>query len=152
MEEKLGIRGDVVATLRDENGYILQREEKRNLIVTVGKNFLASLLAGDTSTVMSHIAIADDGTEPISSQTALVASTELARAAALVESGTGGNSNKVTYTITFAGGTGTGTIAEAGIFNASSAGTMLSRIVFDPTLPKGVTDTLTITWTITYPL
>jgi hypothetical protein len=45
-------------------------------------------------------------------------------------------------------GVGTGAISEAGIFNASSGGTMLCRTVF-PVVNKQASDTIAITWTIT---
>ena len=47
----------------------------------------------------------------------------------------------------FAPGIGTGSITEAGIFNAASSGTMLSRTVFDP-VNKTSSDQLSIIWTI----
>lgn len=48
------------------------------------------------------------------------------------------------HVATFAAGTGTGALTEAGIFNASSAGTMLNRVVF-ATVNKGASDTLIVT-------
>jgi hypothetical protein len=54
----------------------------------------------------------------------------------------------VTYVDTFAAGTGTGAITEAGLFNASSSGTMLCRTVFS-VVNKGASDSMTITWTVT---
>ncbi len=56
--------------------------------------------------------------------------------------------NTITYTATFPAGTGDGAITEAGIFNASTAGTMLCRTVF-PIVNKGSGDQITITWVIT---
>ena len=50
--------------------------------------------------------------------------------------------------IHFAAGSGTGAITEAGVFNASSGGTMLCRTVFS-VVNKGADDSMTITWTIT---
>jgi hypothetical protein len=54
----------------------------------------------------------------------------------------------VQYVATFSAGTGTGAITEAGIFNASSAGTLLCRTVFS-VINKGALDTLVITWKVT---
>jgi hypothetical protein len=54
----------------------------------------------------------------------------------------------VTYVATFPAGTGTGAVTEAGIFNASSSGTMLCRTVF-PVVNKQSGDSMTITWTVT---
>ena len=54
----------------------------------------------------------------------------------------------ITYVDTFPAGTGTGAITEAGLFNASSGGTMLCRTVFS-VVNKGASDSMTITWTVT---
>ena len=57
--------------------------------------------------------------------------------------------NVVTYVGDWAAGDGTNSaIAEAGIFNASSVGTMLARATFTA-INKGASDTLKITWTVT---
>jgi len=48
----------------------------------------------------------------------------------------------------FGAGEGTGSITEAGIFNASSSGTLLCRTVFS-VVNKGASDSMTITWTVT---
>jgi hypothetical protein len=53
----------------------------------------------------------------------------------------------ITYASTFAAGTGTGALVEAGIFNAASAGTMLCKTSFD-VVNKQTADTIAITWTI----
>jgi hypothetical protein len=54
----------------------------------------------------------------------------------------------VSYAATFPAGTGTGAVVEAGIFNASSAGTMLCRTTFD-VVNKGADDAMSVTWTVT---
>jgi hypothetical protein len=59
------------------------------------------------------------------------------------------STNVVSLSNTYAAGTGTGAVTEAGIFNnATSGGTMLSRVVFSA-VNKSAADTLTINWTIT---
>ena len=59
----------------------------------------------------------------------------------------------VQYVATFAANVATGPLNEAGIFNATTAGTMLCRTVFgggsSGVINKGANDTLTITWKIT---
>lgn len=132
MKGKLEIRinGEVVA-------------EVDNLVVTAGKNFVASRMAGTSSAVMSHMAIGTTNTAAAAGDTALAA--EAARVAL-----TSGNAstNTVVYTATFPAGTGTGAIVEAGLFNANVAGTMLARTVFS-VINKGASDSMTITWTVT---
>ena len=54
----------------------------------------------------------------------------------------------IQYITTFPAGTGTGALTEAGIFNASSSGTMLCRVVFS-VINKAAADSLLITWSVT---
>jgi hypothetical protein len=56
--------------------------------------------------------------------------------------------NTVSYQAVFGPGIGTGSLTEAGIFNASTAGTMICRTVF-PVFTKEASDALTINWDIT---
>ena len=57
-------------------------------------------------------------------------------------------SNAVAYVASFAAGTGTGAVTEAGLLNASSGGTLLCRTVFS-VVNKGANDSMTVTWTVT---
>ena len=114
-----------------------------NLVVTTGKNLVASRLVGTTPAVMSHMAIGSGTTAAAAGNTAL--GTELGRVS--LTSGTA-SSAVVTYVATFAAGTGTGAVTEAGLLNASSSGTMLARTVFS-VVNKGANDSMTVTWTVT---
>ena len=113
-----------------------------NLVVTSGKNFIAQCLAS-AQTYMSHMAVGTGTTAAAVANTTLV--TEVGRVAI---TSTTPNANTVVYAATFGPGQGTGAITEAGVFNASSAGTMLARTVF-PVLNKAAGDSLTITWQLT---
>lgn len=117
-------------------------QEVPNLVVTAGKNYVADRIKNN-STVMSHMAIGTGSTAAAAGNTAL--GSESARTA-LTSSTV--SSNEIVYVDTFAAGTGTGAITEAGIFNASSGGTMLCRTVFS-VVNKGANDAMTITWTVT---
>jgi len=123
------------------NGTVVQ--EINNLVVTVGKNFVASRMKDATATAMSHLAIGTGTTAAAAGNTALV--TEAARQAL---TSTTVSTNEVAYVAAFAAGTGTGAITEAGLLNASSGGTLLCRTVFS-VVNKGADDSMTITWTIT---
>ena len=138
MNDSLNLRGDVCIKLNDE--IVL---EKKNLIVNTGKNFLASAVINSSASPFTYMAIGTNTTAAAVGDTAL--GSELARQAFTSSSVA---SNVVTLVTTYAAGTGTGALTEAGIFNASSSGTMLSRIVFSA-INKGSADSLTITWTIT---
>ena len=89
------------------------------------------------------MAIGSGTTNPAASDTAL--ETELGRVAL---TSTTVSSAVVTYVATFAAGTGTGAVTEAGILNASSSGTLLCRTEFS-VVNKGSSDSMTITWTVT---
>ena len=123
------------------NGEVVQ--EIPNLVVTVGKNFVASRMKDTTKAAMTHMAIGTNSTTAAVGQTAL--SAEVARGAL---TSTTVSNNTIAYVETFAAGTGTGAIVEAGVFNASSSGDMLCRTVF-AVVNKGSADAMTITWTIT---
>ena len=114
-----------------------------NLVVTAGKNFVASRIVGTSSGVMSHMAIGSGTTAAAAGNTAL--GSELGRVS--LTSGTA-SSAVVTYVATFAAGTGTGAVTEAGLLNASSGGTLLCRTVFS-VVNKGANDSMTVTWTVT---
>tara|TARA_R100000231_G_scaffold67057_2_gene53780 strand:+ start:12384 stop:12809 length:426 start_codon:yes stop_codon:yes gene_type:complete len=123
------------------NGETVQ--EVDNLVVTAGKGYVASRMKDASATAMSHMAIGSGSTAAAASDTAL--GNQLGRVAL---TSTAVSAAVVTYTATFAAGTGTGAVTEAGILNASSGGTMLCRTVFS-VVNKGASDSMTITWTVT---
>lgn len=118
-------------------------QEVPNLVVTAGKGYVASRMKDTSATAMSHMAIGTGSTAAAAGNTAL--GSESARTAL---TSTTVSSADIVYVDTFAAGTGTGAITEAGIFNASSGGTMLCRTVFS-VVNKGANDAMTITWTVT---
>ena len=123
------------------NGKVVQ--EVNNLVVTTGKNFVASRMKDATATAMSHMAIGTGTTAAAAGNTAL--GTEAARQALTSTTVT---TNEVAYVASFAAGTGTGAITEAGLLNAASGGTLLCRTVFS-VVNKGADDSMTVTWTVT---
>jgi hypothetical protein len=128
------------AVLRGADGKVKQRETIHNTVTTAGKNMIADrLLASPTLGVPTHMAIGT-GTP---SGTAL--GTELDRNA--LTSKTRSNA-VVTMVGDWAAGDGTGTITEAGVFDASSTGNMHLSASFGA-ITKGASDTLQITWTLT---
>ena len=138
VNDTLAMRGDVVITLNGDT--VL---EKKNLIVNTGKNFLASAVINSSASPFTNMAIGTGTTAAAVGDTAL--GSEVARSAFTSSSVA---SNVVTLSTTYAAGTGTGALTEAGILNANSGGTLLSRVVFSA-INKGAADSLTITWTIT---
>jgi hypothetical protein len=143
--EHIVATGTVKIVVTAPDGTIKQEQEIKNLVVTAGLGFIASRMAGTAANVMSHMAIGTNSTAALAANTTL--GTESARVALASTTPTGA---AVAYVATFPAGTPatlTG-IQEAGIFNASSAGTMLCRTVF-AIVNKDVGDTMSITWTVT---
>lgn len=150
IQEAVKATGSLDIVVRDELGNIKEERHIPNLVVTVGKAWIAGRLK-DTAgghtipTQMSHMAIGSGTANPADADTAL--GTELGRTALTTSGGTV-SSATVTYAATFAAGTGTGAVTEAGIFNASSAGTMICRTKFD-VVNKAASDSLSINWSVT---
>lgn len=140
--ESVGLQGCVTWELRDEHGNLKFQDTIHNLVVDDGLELIANLLVG-TGSYPGYMAIGSDGTTPAASDTAL--GSELARVAFTSATTT---ANVVTWVGTYGAGVGTGTVQEAGIFNASTGGTMLARAIHGA-FAKGASDTLTITWTLT---
>lgn len=143
INDNMPVVGKLTLTLRDAEGNIKQEVAKDNLIVQAGKNFLANAVLSSSSSPFTNMAIGTSGTAATLADTTL--GSELARQ---VFTSSSVSTNVVTLVTTYGAGVGTGALQEAGIFNASSAGTLLSHVVFS-TINKGSADSLTITWTVT---
>ena len=138
VNENLKLTGALTIALNDEVVH-----EVDNLVVTAGKNFVASRMKDTTKAAMTHMAVGTGTTTAAASQTALV--TENDRNALTSQTVTG---NAIAYVATWAAGDATAALTEAGIFNASSSGDMLCRTVFS-VVNKAAADSMTITWTVT---
>lgn len=125
------------------NGKVVQ--EIPNLVVTSGKQHAVARLKDATATAMSHMAVGTGSSATSAGDTTL--GTESARVA-LTSSTVSGET--VTYVATFPANTPSTLTAlnEAGIFNASSGGTMLCRTVFAGVINKDTSDAMSITWAI----
>lgn len=148
LNEYAKTKGEVTFALYDEFGN-LKEKHTRNLLVAVGKAFITSRMIGTASAIMSHMAVGSGTNAAASANTAL--QTELGRVALTsgVQVTTTTTSDAVQYVATFAAGIGTGSLTEAGLFNAASGGTLLARTVFG-VITKGASDSLTVTWKITF--
>lgn len=142
INDTIKVTGELKITVTKPDGNVHETIVP-NIVVTDGKEYIASRMKDTTATAMSHMAIGTGSTAAAAGDAAL--GTEAGRVALTSTTVT---SNAVAYVATFAAGTGTGAITEAGIFNASSSGTLLCRTVFS-VINKGAADTLGITWTVT---
>lgn len=143
MNDGLKLRGDVALVLRDKDGNVKDERNIKNLIVDSGLNFICDRMKND-ETAMTHMALGSGSTAAAAGDTSL--GSQLGSREAL-DSDTV-SSNTITYTSSFEAGDATGSVTEAGIFNAASGGTMLCRTVF-AVVNKGADDSLSVTWTIT---
>jgi hypothetical protein len=143
--EQLKATGKVRIVQTNASGETIKEFEVPNLVVTAGKNYIASKIVATTNSPvsMTHMAIGTGTGTPGASDTALGAETGRVSLAGSVVS-----TNTITYTATFPAGTGTGAITEAAVLNASSSGTMLCRTTF-PVVNKAAGDTIAVTWVVT---
>lgn len=145
--ESLKVKGRLNIVLRDKDGNVKDQREVNNLVVNTGLAYIISRMVGTSQAVMSHMALGAGTTAAAAGQSDLV-STLGSREALDSTTIAGANNNQVVYVSSFEAGDATGAVTEAGIFNASTAGTMLCRTVF-PVVNKAVDDAMTVTWTIT---
>lgn len=143
--ETLKASGALRVVLTDANGNVKEDVQLKNLVVNTGLNFIVSRMKDTTATAMSHMELGTGTTAAAAADTALGTAISGSRQAL---TSTTVSSNTITYVASFGAGTGTGAVTEAGIFNASSAGTMLCRTVF-PVVNKQAGDSMTVTWTVT---
>lgn len=143
--EQFQMTGALESVLYRKDGMIEVRR-KNNLIVNAGRDFISDAIGLSVSRpgVMSHIGVGTGATAAAAAQTALV--TETLRKAATYAHTAG--TAVFTFESSFAAGEATGALTEAGIFNASSSGTMLNRVTFS-VINKGADDTLTQRFTFT---
>ena len=146
--DNLQVSGQLRIQHYDEFGNLKEDRTVKNLVVTTGKNFIASRLGGASSAVMGWMEVGTDNTAAVVGNTALGLPVAASRTA--LSSLTAGvpTANAIRHVCTFGAGVGTGALVEAGIFNASTAGTMLCRTVFG-VITKGALDSITITWDLT---
>lgn len=145
VNDQIKLTGALDIVLTGSDGRVKENIHVPNLVVSVGKNFIASRMTGAASAVMSHMAIGAGTVAPAVGDSAL--GSELGRVALTTAGGVATN-NVVQFVGSFGPGVGTGAVTEAGIFNAASAGTLLCRTTF-PVVNKGADDSIAITWNVT---
>lgn len=145
MKDDVKLTGYIRFALIGPDGKVKENREIKNVVVTVGKNFLATWLAAasQAGSFMQYIGLGTGTNAANASDTALQTELSTRQAGTLSAAG-----NVWQNQATFGAGVDTGAITEAGIFSASSAGTMLARQVF-AVINKGAGDSLQVTWQIT---
>lgn len=143
--ESISVKGNLDVTVYGSDKRIKDQRKINNLVVSIGKDYIASRMTSNSNVIMSHMAVGSANIAPTTSDTLLLG--EIGRVAL---DSTGLVSNVITYSATFPSDTGTGTLSEAGIFNSETAntGTMLCRTRFNE-VNKAADDVVVITWNIT---
>jgi len=146
-QESAKMKGTVKIDKFDEDGSLLATHTC-NLVVDTGRSLMAGRLAGNAMPVPSHIAIGTGGTEEVVGDTTLDTETgRIAVSSSIIT--TNVTDDSVQYIASFGPGVGTGALVEAGIFNAATDGSMLSRTTFPP-VNKQAMDSIVITWVIVF--
>ena len=144
LNDSLKLKGRVGIVLKDKDGNVKETRDIDNLVVDAGLDFIASRMEGTTDAVMSHMSLGSGTTAAAAGDTdleSILGSREALDSITVTD-------NAVAYVASFEAGDATGAVTEAGIFNASSGGSMLCRTVFS-VVNKAADDTMSVTWTIT---
>jgi hypothetical protein len=146
--ENLNVKmhGAFTMTLVKENGEV-ETTHKDNIIVNTGFDLIAKAVfnAADRPLAANQIAVGSGSVAAAVGNTTL--GSQVGPRGTATYTYTPG-SKIVTLSYEFGPGVSTGALTEAGIFNATTGGTMLDRVVF-PVINKGANDTLTTTFTLT---
>lgn len=149
-----GIRlvGEVEILLYDRFGKLKRRLVLKNLITNVGYAQVAGLINGVVTTPFKYVAVGDgSSTSPGSCTAPSATDTALGREVARVPATTGRTTTSVTndtatWSATF-NFTASYSLCEAGIFDASSGGNMLSRVTY-AVVNVASGDSLVINWKV----
>lgn len=152
MNDNIKLKGTYELVCTSSSGDIKWVQKADNIVTNAGKAQLALLCGDSTAVPFTYIAVGTSSTAVSATDTALnaeITDTGLQRASATVTRTTTSVTND-TYraSLTFTA-TGSKTIEEVGIFNASSGGTMLSHAL---TTSKSVanTDQLSVVYTLQF--
>ena len=141
--DSIKMYGDLIVELYDSTGQLKDRRELKNMVVNAGKAFIANRIYTNSSTFVTHMAVGSGTTAVDLLNAALVSENERVALTSASQSNA-----VVSYTAAYAAGVGTGLLTEAGLFTASSGGTMVSRLTF-AAINKTAGDTLNVTWNLT---
>ncbi len=146
------LRGFYRFVHRRGDGTLISDETVENIFTNVGKAQCALLIGDATATPFTYIAVGTSATAVTAADTTLnaeIVDTGLVRASGTVSRTTTTVTND-TYqvTVTFTA-TGSKTVEEVGVFNASSVGVMLSHALSGSKVLAN-TDTLAVTYKLKF--
>jgi len=141
MFELARLKGTVTLLKFNKKGEIVEETRLNNLLVNTGLEYAAKLLNGVSTSPFQYIAIGSGSTSPQTTDTALESEVDRTVANTSYES-----PYKAKFTAIF-NFTSFTTIREAGIFNDSSGGNLLSRVTF-AAKSFNAGESLGVSWTI----
>ena len=148
-DDVLHMRGYIEMQLGDMHGNPLGPIISLNTVVTAGRRWVLSRIKSTSPATeqISHVAIGTGTTAPATGNTALGSETTRIAISAFTTTGLDSNPPSWRAECQFATNEGNTTLGEAGLFNSSSSGTMLSRVTFT-TINKTTSNTLAVSYTI----
>ena len=150
VSDVIHLRGCVEMQLQDaKTGKPVGEIIKLNTVVTAGRRWVLSRLKSTSpaTETISHVAVGTGTVAPTTGDTALGSETVRIAIALFTTTGLDVNPPSWRAECQFATNEGNTTLGEIGMFNSSSAGTMLSRITYT-TINKTTSNTLSVSYTI----
>lgn len=149
MKDKQSIKGKLHVVLQDVNGNILKEQHIDNTITNLFDAHVADQMSDSGDAAIGFMATGSGTGQTASSSDLSNHVSTLALSGTL--QGTGGADNDVVYSGFWGAGVGTGSIREAGIFQASGT-TRTTLMTYNDAISvnKGASDTLKIDWTLTF--
>lgn len=130
------------------NGVVIDTREVHNIVTTVGKEWVKDRIHNygtSEADFFRYTAIgSDDDPAPAVGDTALNSQLGTRTAGTYASGATGVCTITGTHTATT-----TWAVVEAGLFDASTSGSMMARVIFS-VINLSLDDQLTVEWTITY--
>lgn len=144
--ETIAAKGHINFKLFDNQGNLKDERDISNVVVTVGKTYLAAWIAAASQAgqFMQYIALGTGTTAASAADTALQTELSTRVAGTLTSSGAVWQNQA-----TFGAGVDTGAVTESGLLSAASVGTLFAHQVF-AVINKGAGDSLQVTWSVTF--
>lgn len=154
LQDTILLKGSMEMVLRSiHDGSIVERREVKNTIVTAGRAWIlkhivgTAVFNGNETAPLNYMAIGTSTTAPATSDTALGSETTRKTIQAFTTSNLTSNPPSYQLEVSYATNEGNTTLAEVGLLNSSSGGTMLAHATFG-TINKTTSNTLSISYTI----
>lgn len=144
IKSQLDLNANVSIEITDtKTGEVIQKIRRRNLVVTAGRNLVRDLINETTDTGVTHLAVGTGTTAVAAGDTTL--GSEQVREVLTKRTASSG-SVLWSYYLSSTQGNGND-LTEAGLFNASSGGTLFARVVHTA-ITKTSSIAVTYNWTI----